>query len=89
MEVIGHMQIRFVTLLYLNMNVAANDLPHVKPPGCVLCCFCLCKVIYMSKKVIVPGSRVSQLLCYFVGFNKTVLCSVYLYSNVYNCPIFQ
>lgn len=60
MEVIGHMQIQFVTLLYLNMNVAANDLPHVKPPGCELCYFCVLQsniYIYVLEKslYLVPG----------------------------------
>lgn len=68
------MQIRLVTLLYLKMNVAANDLPDVIITSSGLCCVIFCDL--MSKKVIVPGSRTSQLLCYFVGFSNTEICVV-------------
>ncbi len=71
------MQTRFVTLLYLKMNVAANDLPDVTTSGvCAVLFFVICKVICMSKEVIVPGFRMSQLLCYFVGFSDTEMCVI-------------
>lgn len=69
------MQTRFVTLLYLKMNVAANDLPDVITSGvCAVLFFRDLQVVCMSKEVIVPGSRMSQLLCYFVGFSDTEMC---------------
>ncbi len=74
------MQTKFVTLLYLKINVAANDLPDVTTSGvCAVLFFVIYNVIRVSKEVIVPGFRMSQLLYYLVGFSDIEICVVCLF----------